>query len=116
MLSVAHTWSLTAIAVVTGAVLAWVWKRFSNQERIALAKRQTRARLYAMRLYADDPALVFRAQGQLLLWSARYLAGMLRPTAVAIVPLLVLFLQLDSVYRHRAIGDRSAGACGPITG
>jgi hypothetical protein len=101
MLTVAHTWSLTAIAAVTGVVLLWVWKRFSNQERIALAKRQTRAQLYAMRLYADDPALIFRAQGQLLLWSARYLAGMLRPTAVAIVPLLVLCLQLDNVYGHR---------------
>jgi len=103
MLSAAHTWSLTAIAVVTGTVLLWVWKRFSNQERIALAKRQTRAQLYAMRLYADDPVLVIRAQGQLLLWSARYLAGMLVPTAVAIVPLIVLFLQLDNVYGHRPL-------------
>src|ERR1035437_1800529 len=89
MLSAAHTWSLTAIAAVTGVVLLWVWKRFSNQERIALAKRKTRAQLYAMRLYTDDPALIFRAQRQLLLWTGRYLAGMLRPTSVAIVPLLV---------------------------
>jgi hypothetical protein len=103
MLSAAHTWSLTAIAAVTGVVLLWVWKRFSNQERIALAKRQTRAQLYAMRLYADDPALIFRAQRQLLLWSARYLAGMLRPTAVATVPLLVLFLQLENVYGRRPL-------------
>src|ERR1039458_8108567 len=103
MLSAAHTWSLTAIAAVTGVVLLWVWKRFSNQERIALAKRQTRAQLYAMRLYTDDPALIFRAQRQLLLWTGRYLAGMLRPTSVAIVPLLVLFLQLDNVYGHRAL-------------
>jgi hypothetical protein len=29
--------------------------------------------------------------------------GMLRPTAVAIVPLLVLFLQLDNVYGHRPL-------------
>src|ERR1039457_2819306 len=114
MLSAAHTWSLTAIAAVTGVVLLWVWKRFSNQERIALAKRQTRAQLYAMRLYTDDPALIFRAQRQLLLWTGRYLAGMLRPTSVAIVPLLVLFLQLDNV-RWR-LGNRlslprsSAGA------
>src|ERR1700683_4189018 len=98
MLSGAHTWSLTAIAAVTGAVLRWVWKRFSNQERMALAKRRTRAQLYAMRLYADDPVLVLRAQGQLLLWSAGYVAQTLRPTAVAIVPLLFLYVQLDNVY------------------
>jgi hypothetical protein len=70
---------------------------------MALAKRQMRARLYALRLYADEPALVLRAQRQLLLWSARYVAGSLRPTALAIVPLLVLFLQLDNVYGHRPL-------------
>lgn len=95
--------SLTFIAAVTGAVLAWVWRRFSNPQRIIEAKRQARARLYAMRLYADDPALTFRAQRQLLLWTARYLAQMLRPTAVAIVPLLVLFVQLDNVYGRRLL-------------
>jgi hypothetical protein len=95
--------SLTAIAAVTGVILLLVWKRFSNQERMALAKRQMRARLYALRLYADDPVLVLRAQRQLLLWSARYVAGSLRSTAVAIVPLLALFLQLDHVYGYRPL-------------
>ena len=103
MLSAAHTWSLTAIAAITGVVLLWVWKRFSGQEGIAQAKRQARAQLYAMRLFADDPVLVLRAQRQLLLWIARYLAGALRPTAVAVVPLLVLFVQLDGVYGHRPL-------------
>jgi hypothetical protein len=106
MLSV-HTWSLTAIAALTGVALAWVWRRFSDQVRVAQAKRQIRARLYAMRLYADDPALVLRAQRQLLLWMARYLAPMVRPMAVAGLPLLILCVQLDTVYGHRrlALGE-----------
>jgi hypothetical protein len=103
MLSVAHTWSLAAIAAVSGVVLLWVRKRFSNQERMTLAKRQARARLYAIRLYADDPWLMLRAQGQLLLWVARYLAGTLRSTAIALVPFVVLWLQLDNVYGHRSL-------------
>jgi hypothetical protein len=103
MLSGAHTWSLTVIAAVTGAVLRWVWKRFTNQERVALVKRRMRAQLYAMRLYADEPVLVLRAQRQLLLWSARYVAQTLRPTAVAILPLLFLYVQLDNVYGHRPL-------------
>jgi hypothetical protein len=103
MLSAAHTWSLTAIAVIAGVLLLWVWKRFSNQERIVLAKRQTRAQIYAMRLYADEPAAILHAQGQLLLWTARYLAQVLRPTAVALAPLLVLFLQLEDIYGHRSL-------------
>jgi hypothetical protein len=93
--------SLTAIAIVTGVALAWIWKRLADRERMALAKRQARAQIYAMRLYADDPALVFRAQGRLLVWTARYLAGMWRPTAAAVIPLFILFPKLDNVYGHR---------------
>jgi hypothetical protein len=98
---------LTAIAVVAGLALLWVWQRFSNRERVALAKRQMRARLYAIRLYADEPAMVLRAQGELLIWTGRYLAQMLRPMAIASVPLLVLSVQLDNIYGHRppAPGD-----------
>jgi len=95
---------LTLIAAVTGVVLLWMVKRFSDQARIAVAKHQMRARLYAMRLYTDDPALILRAQRELLLWTARYLAHMLRPIAIAAVPAMVLFLQLDNVYGHRPLG------------
>jgi hypothetical protein len=112
MLSGAYTWSLTAIAAVTGVALSWVWKRFADQARVAQAKRQIRARLYAMRLYADDPALVLRAQRQLLVWMARYLAQMGRPMAVASVPLLVLFVQLDHVYGHLRL---AAGEAAVVT-
>jgi hypothetical protein len=95
--------SLTIVASLTGVALLWVWKQFSNRERIARARSQTRAQLYAMRLYADDPLLVLRAERQLLRWIGRYLAQMLRPTAVAVVPLLVLFVEMDSVYGHRPL-------------
>jgi len=108
MLPVAHTWSLTAIAVATGVALLWLWKRLTNQERMALAKRQTRAQLYAMRLYADEPWLVWRAQGRLLLWTARRLAGAWRPTAAAVVPCFLLFLALDDVYGNRALAPGEA--------
>jgi hypothetical protein len=108
MLSAPYTWSLTAIAILTAVALLWVWRRFSNPDRIALAKRQTHARLYAMRLYADDPRLIFRTQGQLFSWTLRYLAAMLRPMALAIVPMFVLCLQLDNVYGHRLPGPGEA--------
>ncbi|MGA2590153.1 MAG: hypothetical protein ABSH32_09580 [Bryobacteraceae bacterium] len=103
MLSAAHTWSLTAIAMAAGATLAWAFGRFSDQERLALVKRKLRASLYAFRLYGDEPALIFRAQKQLLLWNARYLALLLRPMALTIVPTLVLLIALDAVYAHRPL-------------
>lgn len=95
---------LTVIAVLAGVGLWWIWRRFSNHERIVQAGRQVRAQIYAMRLYADDPALIFRAQGRLLLWTARYVVRMLPPVAVAVVPLFLLGLQLNDVYGYRAPG------------
>ena len=103
MLPAAYTWSLTAIAIATGLAMLWVFGRFSNAEQAALAKRKIRANLYAFRLYADEPALIFRAQKQLLLWNARYLASMLRPTAVLLVPATLLMFGLDAVYGHRPL-------------
>jgi hypothetical protein len=103
MLSAAHTWSLTAIAIVFGIGMLWSFQRFSNQEQVALAKRKVWASLYAFRLYADEPALIFRAQKQLLYWNARYLALMLRPTLVALVPVTLLLFGLDAMYGHRPL-------------
>jgi hypothetical protein len=103
MLPAAHTWSLTAISAAAGIAMLWAFGRFSDQERIAVAKRKLRAHLYAFRLFADEPALIFRAQKQLLLWNARYLALMLRPTAVILVPVLILLLQLEAVYGRRPL-------------
>jgi hypothetical protein len=70
---------------------------------VALAKRKIWASLYAFRLYADEPALIFRAQKQLLFWNARYLGFMLRPTAVVFVPVTLLFFSLDAMYGHRPL-------------
>jgi hypothetical protein len=98
-----YTWSLTAIAIATGLAMLWIFGRFSNAEHAALAKRKIRANLYAFRLYADEPALIFRAQKQLLLWNARYLASMLRPTAVLLVPATLLMFGLDTWYGHRPL-------------
>ncbi|MGA2131858.1 MAG: hypothetical protein ABSH50_06170 [Bryobacteraceae bacterium] len=95
--------SLTAIAAICGVVWLWVFRRFADRERVSQAKRQVRARLYAMRLYGSEPAVVFRAQGQLLLWNARYLALMWRPAAWLLLPGIVLFTQLDNVYGRRPL-------------
>ncbi len=91
------------MAVLTAAAWLWVFRRFSRRERIALAKRQVRARLYAMRLYGGEPALIVRAQKELLLWNLRYLALMLRPTAAVIIPAVILYAQLDHLYGRRPL-------------
>ena len=95
--------SLTVLGILTGIAILPVFGRFSNTEGIALAKRKIRAALYEFRLFGDEPRLVFRAQGQLLLWNARYLGLMLKPAAVVILPVIALTILLDTVYGHRPL-------------
>lgn len=103
MLSAGHTWSLTAISIAFGIAMLWSFQRFSNQEQVALAKRKVWAHLYAFRLYADEPALIFRAQKQLLYWNARYVWLMLRPTVVVLVPVTLLLFGLEAMYGKRPL-------------
>jgi hypothetical protein len=103
MLSAAHSLSLTAIAVAYGLAALWVFARFTDQKRIEIAKRKLRANLYAFRLFVDEPALIFRAQKQLLIWNGRYLALVLVPAIIIGIPTVALLMQLDAVYGRRAL-------------
>jgi len=103
MLSAAHCLSLTAIAMANGLAALWVFARFCDQKRIELAKHKLRANLYAFRLFVDEPALIFRAQKQLLIWNGRYLALVLVPAIIIGVPTFVLLMHLDAVYGRRAL-------------
>jgi hypothetical protein len=96
MLPAAYTWSLTAIAIAVALVMLWAVGRWSDQTAIRKAKGKIRANLLAFRLFADEPAQIFRAQGQLVVWNLRYLGLMLRPLAITIVPLALLLFYLDS--------------------
>jgi hypothetical protein len=98
-----YSLSLTGLGILTGVAILPVFGRFSNKEALALAKRKIRAALYEFRLFGDDPRLVFRAQGQLLLWNARYIGLILRPAAVVILPIIALTMFMDTVYGHRPL-------------
>jgi hypothetical protein len=95
--------SLTLLGILTGIAILPVFGKFSNTDGIALAKRRIRAALYEFRLFGDEPRLIFRAQGQLLLWNARYLGLMLKPTAVVLLPILALLMLMDTVYGHHPL-------------
>ncbi len=103
MLSAAHTWSLTAIAFAVAIAMLWAFRRCSDQAAIRVAKRKVHAHLLAFRLYADEPSQIFRSQGQLVVWNLRYLALMLRPTAITVIPLALLLFHLDAVYGRRPL-------------
>jgi hypothetical protein len=90
--------SLVLLGIVLGIALLWVVRRVSNQAAIRDAKRGLQAHLYELRLFADEPKLIWRAQVGLLRQNLRYLALMLFPAVVLTLPSLALFVCLDAFY------------------
>jgi hypothetical protein len=101
-------WSLIPISVLSGCAFLWVFGRVSNQERIRDTKRRLAARLYELRLFADEPKLIWQAQAGLLRDNLSYLAFMLLPAAVVTLPMVLLLSQLDAFYGYSPLHPREA--------
>lgn len=99
--------SLTAVSVLAGIGMLWVFGRLSRQEDIRKVKRELAACLYEIRLFAEEPWLILRAQKRLLAGTARYVALMLPPAAVLAVPMVLLLVHLDAFYGRSplAVGE-----------
>jgi hypothetical protein len=90
--------SLAALGVALGLLLLLILRKVSNQEAIRNIRRQLQACLYELRLFVDEPVLVWKAQLRLLWLNARYLGLMLRPAVILVVPMLFLFSLLEPFY------------------
>ena len=88
------TGSLTAIGLVAGWLLGWGFLRLSNRAALAAAMNRLRAHLMELRLFADEPALVWTAQWDLLKANGVFLWHMLRPLALLALPAGLLMWQL----------------------
>src|SRR6185295_4349483 len=63
-------------------------------------KARLMAHLYEMRLFADEPVLIWKAQWGLLKGNVRYLGMMLLPMVVMTFPMVLLLAQLDCFYGY----------------
>jgi hypothetical protein len=89
---------LAIFSIVFGVVMMLAFRAASRPDRILRAKRRVQAQLLALRLFGDEPALIWKAQTGLLAANARYLAAMLLPIAAAAVPFLLAYPHLEALY------------------
>jgi hypothetical protein len=87
--------SLAIVAALTALVMLAVVRRTTPQRLVVRARSRIAASIYEMRLYLDDPRAVLAAQGRLVGWSAVYLACILPAAIVLVVPLGLLYLELE---------------------
>lgn len=99
---------LTVVSLLTAAAMLFVFKRTSDQARLAAVKRSIHASLFEIRLFNDDLRAIMRAQMEILRHNATYLRLSLVPMLWVIVPLVLLVAQLQFHYGYAAIepGDR----------
>jgi len=95
--------TLAPISLLSGIGMLWVYGRVSNQEAIRRTRKRLNAALYELRLFADEPGLVFRAQKDLLAGNIRYLALMLLPAVILTIPMVLLLAQLDAAYGRKPL-------------
>ena len=96
-------WSLAALSVVCGLGIAWVFGRLTDHLALKTLRRRLQANLLEIRLFSDDPRLVWRAQLALFRDNLRLIALLLRPMLVLLLPMAWLLLQLDSVYGTKSL-------------
>ena len=100
---------LVILSLLGGAGMLWVFKRTSNPARIRSVKRLVQAHLLEMRLFRDEPGVVWQAQKALLTSNARYIGLMLQPAVWVAIPLTLLFVHMEAFHGRAPLPlDRDA--------
>jgi uncharacterized membrane protein (DUF106 family) len=95
--------SLTLVSLAVSVFMLLVFKRVSNQARLAEVKRRIHAGLFEIRLFSDDLRAILRAQGEILRANARYLGLSLMPMVWILPPLALVMAQLDYHYGYTGL-------------
>jgi hypothetical protein len=96
-------WSLVGLSILGGILLVWIFGKVSNQDAIKRARNRLSAELIALRLFKDDLRVFFGVQGQVLVWTVKYLRHSLMPMLILMVPAMIILIQLNLHYGLRPV-------------
>lgn len=94
---------LVVVSLATAILMLLIFKKTSNQTRLAAVKRQIHAAIFEIRLFNDDLRAIFRAQGEILRHNLTYLRLSLVPMLWMILPLLLVIAQLQFHYGYAGL-------------
>lgn len=104
----AFRWSpgigLVVLSLLAGVGMLWIFAKTSKPDRIKAAKSKVYAHLLELRVYGDDPSVMWRAQKSLLKFNMRYMALMLAPALWMALPVAILLVHLESYYGRAPLG------------
>lgn len=100
-----HTVALVVLSLLTGIVMAFVFKWTSNPKAIKVAKDRLKGRILEMKIYQDDPLQIIKAFGGTMRCNGVYLSKLLVPFFVLIIPVMIVFMQMDERYGRSPLAE-----------
>jgi len=94
---------LALVSLVTALGVLLVFRLTSNQEQLATVKRQIQAGIFEIRLFNDDLIAILRSQTEVLRHNLTYLRLSAVPTLWILLPLVLVFAQLQFHYGYRGL-------------
>jgi hypothetical protein len=90
--------SLVAISVLWGVTTFFVFRRFTDAAALRKIRRLLYAHLLEIRLFADEPGLVWKAQKAVFADNLRLLRLVAIPVALLALPFALLYEPLNDIY------------------
>ena len=94
---------LIAASLVASIVLVILFGFTSNPNAIRRTRNRLLARTLELLMFQHDLRASFTACGRILTANAAYLLQFLRPMAVGLIPLLLIFVQMESWFDRRPL-------------
>lgn len=94
---------LAVVSLATAIAMLLIFKKTSNQKRLAAVKRQIHAAIFEIRLFNDDLRAIFQAQGEILRHNLTYLRLSVVPMLWMIAPLVLVIAQLQFHYGYAGL-------------
>lgn len=96
-------WTVLAVSALATLAALGVFRRLTDSAGLHLAVNQIAAHLYELRLFLDEPIVVFRAQLDLIRDHRRLFRILAWPSAALALPFALLFVVLNAFYGHAAL-------------
>ena len=96
-------WAMTAISLLVGVLMVWIFGKISDQEAIKLIRDRIRGNLIGVRLFQHDVRIVLDLQATITRDTLRFMKHALGPMVLLLVPLLFVMIQLHLRFSVRPL-------------
>ena len=94
---------MTAISLVSGVVMVWIFGKVSDQDTIKQLRERIRGNLIGVRLFQSDIGVVLQLQRRIFGDTFSYMRYALVPMVVLLVPVVLIMTQLNLRFAARPL-------------